>query len=458
MIERRLSASGLGSAMGWRAGQASLWEKLPATTFWPSGPARPGDLMLAAAFDLPPTAWEVARRAVAEPLCAQCFGRLFGRLGRGLTNPERAARIGGQLGGMAFCSGSDCSICHGLFDAIPQWTDRVIRAGEDIEFFRFTCGSRWAPEDLAREEELWRRVGTEWGESARTAFNRELGKRVEARTQKSGGTEGSDVVFLCDLPVGRVTVTIQPLYVRGRYRKLDRTLPQTKWPCRRCRGRGCDACGGTGKTYAESVEELIALPAIAMTSATGSRFHGMGREDIDARMLGHGRPFVLELLRPRRRSLDVEALASAVRAQAAGRVEVEGLRNAGPRDVSEVKEANPPKSYRVTVQGSAPEAKVKEALSLALARTIAPRTPTRVAHRRADRVRPRRIVAAELVSWAEGRFTVEVRTEAGTYVKEWVEGDGGRTEPNLAALLGVPLKVESLDVLEVHDSEAERSW
>ena len=106
------------------------------------------------------------------------------------------------------------------------------------------------------------------------------------------------------------------------------------------------------------------------------------------------------------------------------------------------------------VAGETSLAKVNEALTVAVSRAIAQRTPTRVAHRRSDRVRTRRVVAARVVEAAEGRFTLELRTEAGTYVKEWVEGDGGRTEPSLAFLVGVPLKVESLDVLEIHDSEA----
>ena len=428
-------------------------EKLPATTFWLGVPAGAPRTMEQLPFELTEPAIETARRARSERLCEECFGRLFGRVGRGLTNPQRAARVKEQLGAVGTVAGAECTVCHGLFVTIPQWVDRIVRASEGVEFARFTCGSRWDPEDLAREEELWRRVGTEWGESVRGAFNRELGKQVEARTGTSGGTERPDVVFLCDLPVGRVTVTLQPLYFRGRYRKLDRTLPQTRWPCRRCGGRGCDTCHGTGKTYAESVEELVAAPAIEMTHAEGSRFHGMGREDIDARMLGRGRPFVVELLRPRRREVDLGRLTEAIRRSGAGRVEVEGLRVADPRDVLIVKEASPEKSYRVDVLGDVPEAKVKEALSLALARTIAQRTPMRVAHRRADRVRPRRIVAADLTSWTVGRFTVVVRTEAGTYVKEWVEGDGGRTEPSLAGLTGAPLKVEALDVLEVHDSE-----
>jgi tRNA pseudouridine synthase 10 len=105
------------------------------------------------------------------------------------------------------------------------------------------------------------------------------------------------------------------------------------------------------------------------------------------------------------------------------------------------------------VLGTVPVAKVNEALQLATGRAIAQRTPTRVSHRRSDRVRARRIVTARVVEANEGGFTLEIRTEAGTYVKEWVEGDGGRTDPSLAALVGTPLKVGYLDVLDVHDSE-----
>ena len=179
----------------------------------------------------------------------------------------------------------------------------------------------------------------------------------------------------------------------------------------------------------------------------------MGREDIDARMLGRGRPFVLELLRPHRRTLDLGRIAVELAESGRGRVEVVDLTPAEAPDVVRVKEASPDKSYRVGVVGVASVAKVNEALDLALARAIAQRTPTRVAHRRADRVRTRRIVAARLVDASEGRFTLDLRTEAGTYVKEWVEGDGGRTEPSLAALVGAPLKVDFLDVMEIHDTE-----
>lgn len=403
-------------------------------------------------FDVSPEILEVARKALPRQLCRECFGRVVGRWGHGLTNPERAERLAAALGA-PLPEAHPCALCRGLFDRMDVWVDRLATAGAGLEWHRFSCGSRWEPELLAYEESVWAEVGSAWGESARGAFNRELGKRVEARSGAVGGPERPDLVFLADLPLGRVELTILPLYVKGRYRKLDRTLPQTRWPCRSCEGRGCVRCGGSGKMYAESVEELVAAPFLAATGGDGSRFHGMGREDIDARMLGRGRPFVLEILHPKTRTIDVPALVADVERRSGGRVTVSYAARTDAPEVIRVKEASPEKSYRVVVSGAAPLAKINEALTFVAGRAIAQRTPTRVAHRRADRVRARRIVAARLVEADAGRFTLDLRAEAGTYIKEWVEGDGGRTDPSLSQLLGVPLSVEALDVLDIHDQE-----
>ncbi len=421
----------------------------PPTRFW-AGPGR-RSVADPVTFEVTEPIAAVAAKARGRGLCPECTGRLVGRWGHGLTNPERAARLSAADPVARGPRAVPCPVCGDAFDRLDVWAERAVRAAEGVEWHRFTCGSRWDPERLAAEEALWVEVGTAWGESARTAFNRELGKTIERRTGAAGGPERPDVVFLADLPVGRMEATPMPLFLAGRYRKFDRTLPQTRWPCRRCHGRGCDRCGGSGRTYPTSVEELVAAPFVTASGAEGTRFHGMGREDIDARMLGRGRPFVLELLRPRRRTLDLAALVGELGREATGRVEVDGLRAAEADDVVRVKEAAPEKTYRVDVSGAAPVGKVKEAVELAANRTIAQRTPRRVAHRRSDRVRLRRIVAARVIGDADGRFTIEVRTEAGTYVKEWVEGDDGRTEPSLASLVGCPLRVEALDVLEVHD-------
>ncbi|MGI0130644.1 MAG: tRNA pseudouridine(54/55) synthase Pus10, partial [Thermoplasmata archaeon] len=354
-------------------------------------------------FELTPELLASAGRLKGTPLCPECLGRAYGRWGHGLSNPERAERLLAQIEGLATVPFAQCFLCAGAFDRWPTWIRRALEAGTAYEWHRFTCGSRWDPELLAREEALWGIASSAWGESARAAFNREWGKRLSEATGSEGTTKEADLLFIADLPVGRVEVTVSPIYLEGRYRKLDRTLPQTRWPCRRCRGRGCDHCSGSGKTYPTSVEELVAAPFLAATGAEGTRFHGMGREDIDARMLGHGRPFVLELRAPKRRTLDLPALSAELAVSAAGRVEVEGLALADASRVLRVKEASPWKSYRVTFAGAADVEKVKEAVGLVPHRAIAQRTPTRVAHRRADRVRTRRIAEVALVASEPGR-------------------------------------------------------
>lgn len=43
-------------------------------------------------------------------------------------------------------------------------------------------------------------------------------------------------------------------------------------------------------------------------------------------------------------------------------------------------------------------------------------------------------------------FILHVKTEAGTYVKEFVHGDFGRTDPSISDLLGFPTEIMALDV------------
>ncbi len=84
------------------------------------------------------------------------------------------------------------------------------------------------------------------------------------------------------------------------------------------------------------------------------------------------------------------------------------------------------------------------------------RNPTRVP-RRADLVRDKMIEKISVRPETESDaletdlIRVHVKTSAGTYVKEFVHGDDGRTVPCLATLLDVDSAAcLELDVLEVH--------
>jgi tRNA pseudouridine synthase 10 len=98
-----------------------------------------------------------------------------------------------------------------------------------------------------------------------------------------------------------------------------------------------------------------------------------------------------------------------------------------------------------------PEAAVKKALDALSGAVIEQRTPIRVAHRRADLVRKRKVGTAQLISFtAETHCAViKIKCDAGLYVKELISGDSGRTKPSLSALIGVDAEVSDLDVLDV---------
>jgi tRNA pseudouridine synthase 10 len=206
--------------------------------------------------------------------------------------------------------------------------------------------------------------------------------------------------------------------------------------------------------YAESVEELVAAVPMKLLEAKAHAFHGMGREDIDALMLGGGRPFVVELKDPRLRTLDVAAVQAAINQHAAGKAEVLDLRPATKDDVLAVKSSTASKSYVAQCEAAqdVPAEKLLSTLPSLRGVLIRQRTPNRVSHRRADLVRTRRVLDVELTAHTGREFTLRITAEAGTYIKELVSSDDGRTQPSLAGLLGVPVVVTALDVVDVAEA------
>jgi len=217
--------------------------------------------------------------------------------------------------------------------------------------------------------------------------------------------------------------------------------------------------------YPTSVEELIGGPLMQAAGGNGVSFHGMGREDIDARMLGNGRPFVLEVAKPSKRKIDLEALTKEINATASGRVEVRDLRPSDRDEVIRIKGSTSEKTYCVKVacetsldDGNARE-KLKELEAAFRGKLIYQETPIRVVHRRADLERERRVVEVRITE-VDGNargMTLEVRGQSGLYIKELVNGDDGRTKPSISSFLGVKCKVDNLDVIQVHDGPKEGS-
>jgi tRNA pseudouridine synthase 10 len=77
--------------------------------------------------------------------------------------------------------------------------------------------------------------------------------------------------------------------------------------------------------------------------------------------------------------------------------------------------------------------------------TIQQQTPLRVLHRRSNLIRERLIFEVHATRIDAHHFRLELSTQAGTYVKEFVHGDLGRTKPNMASLLQTKTNILLLD-------------
>ena len=252
------------------------------------------------------------------------------------------------------------------------------------------------------------------------------------------------------------------VFVEGRYRKLSRDLPQTVFFCPDCKGhprrrRGCERCEGFGKLTRDSVQELAGWVLGAAFKTRKNKFHGAGREDVNVRMLGEGRPFVMEMVNPKNHDVDLAEAEAEINRRNEGRLEVRRLHWTEKARVRVIKEGKYPKEYRALVRmDGTPDADKVERL-VGVRTPVVQTTPQRVAHRRAqlDRERWIEITSIEQLEGGDGEGLWEVclSTQHGTYVKEAISSEGGMTRPSLAELLGVGCECVELDVTAILDEE-----
>ena len=78
-------------------------------------------------------------------------------------------------------------------------------------------------------------------------------------------------------------------------------------------------------------------------------------------------------------------------------------------------------------------------------------TPNRVAHRRSDLLRKRIIKDLSVVSHEANKVKIKIFCEPGTYIKELISSDKGRTNPSISSLLKCEAKCIDLIVSKIND-------
>ncbi len=426
---------------------------------------------------------EKARQILRKyPLCDRCLGRLFAGLGYGWSNKERgdslkrivvmglhskikqgdrealkeftsiAANIGKQAKGLyEKLTGEklvekDCIICGSrLDDFIENTAVKAKGLLKAYDITRYVVGARVERGIEEVERRLREEFNLPYGESIRAELRREIGKRIMNEAQPD--FLEPEATVLVHFPSGEIELQVNSLLLRARYWKKARYISQAYWP------------SPTGPRY-YSVEQA----AWGLLKATGAErliLHAAGREDIDARMVGSGRPAIIELKTPRRRRLTIKELEEAANLMGKGIVEfrIEGI--ASRREIRLYKEdySMTRKIYKalIVVDGDVTIDKLGELSEFFHERLVIQRTPRRVLHRRPDKLRRRRVYSVSCTLITKGVIECIIKAEGGLYIKELVSGDGGRTTPSFSEVLGLPAECVELDVLFVGHGGVEPS-
>ena len=239
-----------------------------------------------------------------------------------------------------------------------------------------------------------------------------------------------------------------PCYLGGRYLKWKRGVPQSPW----------FADGGVvGEGSVQTSLETFVVKAF---KSRGCRLNSAGREDMDVRMLGGGRPFILEVHDPKRPGAFAEeserlAMESFLADDNDGAVTAVNIHVVPREAYITMHEGSAEKRKTYTAVCWASRALSETDLSTLTTRcsglTVHQKTPTRVLHRRTSATRPRVIHDAKAfaVKGSPKFFLLELTTQAGTYIKEFVHGDFGRTSPSVGSILGCEADILQLDVTDI---------
>ena len=394
-------------------------------------------------------------------ICNHCLGRKFSDVVEGNGNVERGEKIRKALELPEYDEDTKCDICSDIFKEIDsRLLDLVYEKIDflEIEFDTFVVGCKLPKEIVEKDALISEKLGLDV-EILKREVNREMGKLLEKNLPQEVDFDKEDVIIMADFrkmlkedvenPI-KVRIQINPIFIEGRYNKLVRNIPQTKWPCRKCKGRGCEACNFTGKQYPESVEELLSETALKYSKGYEAKFHGAGREDIDVRMLGDGRPFVLEIKEPRIRKLDLEKIEREANEAALGKTAYHNLKYTVRKRKAEIKTSSPDtyKVYRALVECE-DEIREEDLNKLQSLHTIQQRTPIRVSHRRADKIREKEVKELSCKYINPHSFEMIIKTEGGLYIKELISSDEGRSKPSVSEVLGTQAICAELDVIEV---------
>ncbi len=407
-------------------------------------------------------AMEILRK---YPLCDHCLGRLFARLGTGLSNEERGRSIKNYLlmrvhekiisEGLSDESVNDvralalsghepsikflrnlsieissvpCYVCgNSIFNRLDEWSRNIAESLRSlgVEYRSFRLGSRVPIDVLRKELNITTEFNISSSESIKRELNRELGKRVSSILGIQFSREEPDVETIIDITTGTITTQVMPIYIFTRYRKVHRVVngkENTRWPIDR---------------------------VVQAYSAQGAIIHTGGDDPSGARVLGNGRPAVIQVIRPGKR-LDIKDV-SPLLMDPSYDVLLEEFSYVKSSAITRVRARV--RDYVITYRVLAiADDHVTNETMMSLHDYFRNRQVVQ-RFKHGHRVRRRVSMVYELYGRVIRGRLVEflIKCQGNLYIRGFVHGGFGDVEPSIAGVLGIGIRPLEIDILNVTD-------
>lgn len=325
---------------------------------------------------------------------------------------------------------AECFICNNLMGKLAAINNELIsKVSDDYEFRTFQIGVSLPPSYIEREDSVRSKLRIRGKNSIKIQFLSNFREMLKHALNKEMDYLSPDLRI--DLVINennevQFNIIPAPVVVACKYLKKKRGIPQ------KYVGQA-QALGDESRHENTSLEEVISEYLKQITSGAKVKFSWIGGEDKESLVLGKGRPFFAEIIKPKRRNVTEHSIKLVGKG-----IELFVL------SASKNLPHYPMKFYCKTriliIAERSLNGKELETLHLLRGRTIYFTNKKRIVSRNVYDVK---------VGKLDGKnFELEIIAEGGLHIKQFV---GGREycEPNISAILRLRCECSNFDIIDV---------
>jgi tRNA pseudouridine synthase 10 len=330
---------------------------------------------------------------------------------------------------------NECFICNNLMSKLETINNALVsRMGEGYEFRTFQIGVSLPSSYIEREDNIRSRLRLKGRNSIKNQFLSNLREMLKHALNKEMDYISPDLRI--DLIINEnneffFNIIPTPIVLACKYLKKRRGIPQKHKGLAITKDQLLDNDSQYDNSF--SLEEVVSGYLKQLTSGANVKFSWIGGEDKESLVLGKGRPFFAEIIKPKRRIITEHNINMKEKG-----IELFVL------SASKNLPRYPMKFDSMTRVSIIAERLVSnkelECLPSLSGRTVWFRNKKRII---------RRDVHSVKVGKIDGKsFDLEINAEGGLHIKQFV---GGKEycEPNVSTMLGVRCECLNFDIMDV---------